>query len=660
MSDATSGPDLLNDLAHEFAERYRKGERPSLTEYAARYPALAADIRELFPALVVMEEFGSVGGRAPGPQAGPAATPAPERLGDYRILREVGRGGMGVVYEAEQESLGRHVALKVLPAHALLDPKHLQRFEREAKAAARLHHTNIVPVFGVGEDNGLHYYVMQFIQGQGLDQVLEELKHLRKNRAGAAEADRPAATQHAPAAQIAEALLTGRFSVGRLPSPPPPRGEGRVGAEQEAATPPPAPLAVAPPLSDGSTSILLPGRAEHSTLSESGREYWQSVARIGIQVAEALHYAHGQGILHRDIKPSNLLLDTRGTVWVTDFGLAKASDSDDLTQTGDIVGTLRYMAPERLQGQSDPRSDLYGLGITLYELLTLRPAFAEPDRNKLYQRVLHEEPRHPRQLNPEVQRDLETIVLKAIAKEPAQRYATAADLAEDLRRFLDDRPVKARRASWVERLWRWARRNKMAAALLATVGISVLLITGLSLAAVYRLNLVAYQAQQAADQARRSERDAKEGLFRSSFAQAPGAPPQRADGATLGRPGSPPARRRPCPVAQPPGRGAPAAAQRSDCLPGAARHAPRQGVGGLTPRVHWPGLRPLLRRVWPVLSRRQDQPPSPGRRRRGGFAPLPAPVRHSGGEDGAGHGEDGAGLQPPGQVPGGLAPVPEQ
>src|SRR5262249_37065226 len=153
------------------------------------------------------------------------------------------------------------------------------------------------------------------------------------------------------------------------------------------------------------------------------RPYWQGVARIGVQVAEALAHAHAQGILHRDIKPSNLLLDTHGTVWVTDFGLAKASDSGDLTHPGDVVGTLRYMAPERLGGQSDPRSDLYGLGIPLYELLTLRPAFTEPDRHRLFQGVLHAEPPRPRQLNAEVPRDLETIVLKAIAKEPRQRYA---------------------------------------------------------------------------------------------------------------------------------------------------------------------------------------------------------------------------------------------
>src|SRR5262249_10184940 len=171
--------DPVAALAGEFAERYRRGERPSLTEYTARYPELADQIRELFPALVVMEELGSVEGPRTGSAADTLPGKVPEQLGDYRLLREVGRGGMGIVYEAVQESLGRHVALKVLAFHSRLSPTHLERFRREARAAARLHHTNIVPVHGVGECEGVHYYAMQFIQGQGLDEVLKEGKPLR-------------------------------------------------------------------------------------------------------------------------------------------------------------------------------------------------------------------------------------------------------------------------------------------------------------------------------------------------------------------------------------------------------------------------------------------------------------------------------------------------
>jgi serine/threonine protein kinase/WD40 repeat protein len=471
MSDSSSGESLLVLLAEEFADRYRRGEHPSLTEYTQKYPELAAEIRDLFPAMVVMEEFGSVATPASEPLARRATADgkAPEQLGEYRILREVARGGMGIVYEAVQESLGRHVALKVLPYQNQMNATHLERFRREARAAARLHHTNIVPVFGVGEQDGIHYYAMQFIQGQGLDQVLEELKGLRQRKNGchgvAATPATRAENRNVSAAVVAEALRTGCFSRNAAAGPP----EGEAAAARPSSS-----LVVAPAAADSSTAVHLPGQADPSTLSESGRGYWQSVARIGVQVAEALQYAHGQGILHRDIKPSNLLLDTHGTVWVTDFGLAKVADGDNLTQTGDIVGTLRYMAPERFNGQADPRSDLYGLGVTLYELLTLRPAFAEADRNRLLGRVVHEEPPRPRRLNPEVPRDLETIVLKAIAKEPKQRYASAAELAEDLRRFLADRPVKARRASPVERLWRWARRNPALATALGVVAILLL------------------------------------------------------------------------------------------------------------------------------------------------------------------------------------------
>jgi serine/threonine protein kinase len=362
--------------------------------------------------------------------------------------------------------LGRHVALKVLPAHTLLDPRHLQRFQREARAAARLHHTNIVPVYGVGEQDGLHYYVMQFIQGLGLDEVLGELKRLRQVRqvrgtspTGAARATPGSRGKEVAAAEVAQALLTGEFrlaSEGLVPAAASPPTLLPEGERREAVLP--SPLQEDGPRlrGDSSSGVHLPGQADGSSLSESGRAYWQSVARIGIQVAEALAHAASLGITHRDIKPSNLLLDSQGTVWVTDFGLAKAAaDGDNLTQTGDIVGTLRYMAPERFQGQSDIRSDLCSLGLTLYELLTLRPAFDEADRNKLMRQVMHEEPPRPRQLNRAVPRDLETIVLKAIDRDPARRYQTAQELAEDLKRFVDDRPIRARRAGMGERLGRW-------------------------------------------------------------------------------------------------------------------------------------------------------------------------------------------------------------
>jgi serine/threonine-protein kinase len=383
----------------------------------------------------------------------------PQRLGDFRILREIGRGGMGIVFEAEQESLGRHVALKVLPSHALLNPRHLQRFLREARAAARLHHTNIVPVFGVGEGDGLHYYVMQFITGSGLHEVIEELKRLKtacrptaQLEAGASEV--PTRSIH----QVAQGLLTGRF----IATP--------VDGTTDAGAPNGQPAAGRP----GASAIDV--HPPSSILSGSGRSFANSVARVGLQVAEALGYAHGQGVLHRDIKPSNLLLDVQGTVWVTDFGLAKAmADTDGLTQEGDVLGTLRYMAPERFRGQADARTDLHALGLTLYELLTLRPAFDEQDRDRLIHQVTSEVPPRPRSLNAEIPRDLETIVLKAMEHDPARRYQDAEELAEDLGRFLADQPIKARPVGVLERAWKWAQRKPAIASLLAALALAVVL-----------------------------------------------------------------------------------------------------------------------------------------------------------------------------------------
>jgi WD40 repeat protein/serine/threonine protein kinase len=490
--DNPSAEDPFGVIADEFVEAFRKGQRPSVEEFAQRYPEHADDIREMLPALVMMEKAKAT---APPGQHGPAngssAEPPLQQLGDYQILREVGRGGMGVVYEAQQLSLGRHVAIKVLPRHALLDPRQLGRFQREARSAARLHHTNIVPVFGVGEQDGLHYYVMQFIPGLGLDLVLDELRHLRQSggKQPPTQGDGSRRSTHGSrnvsAAGVARGLLTGKFhrpepnddptTAPGGPAAERDEGEGRR-AEGRQQTPAASSLIPHPSSLTSSGTIHLPGQTGRTALSESGHQYWQSVARVGMQVADALAHASSQGVLHRDIKPSNLLLDDTGNVWVTDFGLAKAaSDSDNLTHTGDIVGTLRYMAPERFSGQGDLRSDIYSLGLTLYEMLMLRPAFDETNRNKLVKQVMHDEPRRPRQIDPAVPRDLETVVLKAIARDPAHRYQTAGALADDLQRFLDGRPITARPVGPIERSVKWVRRNKVVtgaalAVLLALVG----------------------------------------------------------------------------------------------------------------------------------------------------------------------------------------------
>ena len=501
MPDAGSQDEIVLALAEEFLDRYRKGERPPLREYIDRHPELASEIREVFPAMAMLENIALVdesldeaSGRCPAP-------PPLQQLGDFRIIREIGHGGMGVVYEAEQVSLGRHVALKVLPHKALTSARTKKRFEREARAAAKLHHTNIVPVFGVGEHDGMPYYVMQFIQGLGLDTVLVEL--IRAHVSDAKTTALPTAGairvshREVSAADMARSLMSGSFEQApddEAAEPEPRRGVTATAVEAADADPEEAtPSAVrsgSGRLSDSftvsSSSITVPptdGRVP--PISTRRLTYCQSVANIGRQVADALEYAHKQGTLHRDIKPSNLLLDVRGTVWVADFGLAKVAEAgaDNLTHTGDILGTLRYMPPEAFDGKSDVRGDVYSLGLTLYELLALRPAFNDKDRNKLIKQVTKAEPPRLRRVNRDVPRDLETVVHKAIAVDPQRRYPTAGELAADLERFLADEPIKARRQTATETVWRWARQNKAVASLLAVVGLLLVALTVGSLAA---------------------------------------------------------------------------------------------------------------------------------------------------------------------------------
>jgi serine/threonine protein kinase len=374
-------------------------------------------------------------------------------MGDYRIGRELGRGGMGVVYEATDDVLGRRVALKVMPTQGLARPSQIERFELEARAAARLHHANIVAVFGAGCHEGLYYYAMQYIPGRGLDAVLNELRWLRSPVSpGGKGPDQgmpdPRPADGLSASAIARSLVTGSW----------PRTDDRLEA---------------PPIPDDPTvdrAAEEAGRDRETWLSHPpAGEYFRAVAAVGLQVAEALAYAHGRGVVHRDIKPSNLLLDDRGHAWVADFGLAKVDGADGPTRTGDLVGTLRYMAPERFDGWSDPRSDVYSLAATLYEMLTLRPAFDSSTAGALIERVRQEDPPRLRTLDRRIPLDLETIVLRALSKEPSTRYPSAEAIAEDLRRFLADRPILSRRNTSLERVRRWHRRNPLAAGLAWTL-----------------------------------------------------------------------------------------------------------------------------------------------------------------------------------------------
>lgn len=457
--------ETIENIAEEFTQRWRRGEQPSVNEYVERYPAVAERLKALLPSVLILERA-----KQNRPLGSSGLKRSLETLNDFRIIREIGQGGMGIVYEAEQVSLQRHVALKVLPFRSRFDSSRYQRFEREAQAAARLHHSNIVPVLSFGEHDGLYYYAMQFIDGRGLDQLLREWRE-----------------------------------------------------EQE------------------------------SSSTRLGPERWNRVARIGLEVAEALQYAHDQGILHRDIKPANILLDNTGNTWVADFGLAKEIDNEDLTRTGDLIGTLQYMAPEQFQYEADVRSDVYSLGLTLYELLTLEAGFQDTNPSKLIRRMSEDQPPSPRTINPGIPRDLETIVLKSIAGEPADRYQSAQLLANDLRRYLEDRPVVARRATSVERLWRWARRNRIIATLATTAAVSITLAAAVGWAGYVRTGQALTQElklrQEAEEATRRADANvalslaAMEDLFQKISTRR-GANPSRSplDGPPGDRPDHPPGR----------------------------------------------------------------------------------------------------------------------
>jgi eukaryotic-like serine/threonine-protein kinase len=435
----------LEAIAAEFVERMRHGESPTIEAYAARHPDIADEIRDLLPTVLAMEQL-KLQKEQPEKSRFLKGPKSLKKLGDYLILGEIGRGGMGIVYEAEQQSLGRYVAVKVLPRQSLLDAHRLERFEREAQTAARLHHTNIVPIFGVGEQDGYHYYVMQLIRGLGLDRVVRELRG-EKPRTSIGTSN---TSIHAMARDAASGLCLGEFpspssstSVDSSPSHPAANGD-----------------ADEPDARESSRAV--------------GLAYWHSVARVGQQVADALSYAHSQGTLHRDIKPANLLLDGQGVVWVTDFGLAKAIEESNITHTGDVVGTLQYMAPEQFHGQYDARTDIYCLGLTLYELLTLQPAFSGSNRTGLMHQVTEGRTASPSRIRPGIPTDLETVVLKAINREPDHRYQTADELREDLQRFLADEPILARRTTPIQHLARWCRRNKSLASAIAVAILTVM------------------------------------------------------------------------------------------------------------------------------------------------------------------------------------------
>jgi WD40 repeat protein len=362
------------DLVAEFLERRERGESIDTETFVRSYPDVADRLREALAGFEWMEVKARPGHAA-------MDEVLPRSFGNYELLRVIGRGGMGCVYEAFHRPLKRHVALKALPPHLTHVREFRLRFLREARVVASLHHTHIAPVFEVGQIGNTLYLAMPFIDGPNLRELTVPQPD-----------DHPVITKALKA---------------RLPTP-------------------------------------------------FSAAYFRWVADIGVQAADALAHAHTHGVIHRDVKPSNLLIDEHGQIWIVDFGLAKAPMHPTVTQPGELIGTLRYASPEQVRGDEfDRRSDIYSLGVTLYEVLTRRAAFPPGPSSQ----VLAVEPIRPSRINPRVPRDLETIVLRSMAKRPADRYASADALADDLRRFLRDEPIRARPIGWIGRLVRWSRRN---------------------------------------------------------------------------------------------------------------------------------------------------------------------------------------------------------
>lgn len=494
----------FEEVLERFIEECHAGKSPSVSEYRRAYPQYAESMVELFPALLLLERSGRS-----GKKPAELVAKSPERIDHYRINRLIGRGGMGIVYEAYDESLHRTVALKVLRHFRGEEEQAIRRFRREAQTAAGLHHTNIVPVFGTGFCDGEFYYVMQVIPGLGIDRFLKLFEPKEKKPSEPDDLvlpttqrweEKAASGSHRSASADAATVLGSQTPLeiepveipplDSTPASEPDSGQKNVVLEERKRE-----QNIVRSFLGGSYGDVVqyrkadakePACPELSALSFEAFErgelsfsrWCRSVCGVGIQIAQALDYAHRHDVLHRDIKPSNLLLDEGGVVWITDFGLARPASESDLTRSGQIVGTLRYMAPEALSGRFSPQSDLYSLALTLYEMLAFTPAFDESNYTKLIGQISEGRVAGPRKINRQIPRDLETILLKASEKEPDKRYRSGSEMADDLRRFLEERPIHARRISLLGRFWRWCRRNKPLAASVVT---SAVLLVALAL-----------------------------------------------------------------------------------------------------------------------------------------------------------------------------------
>lgn len=364
-----------------------------------------------------------------------------KRLGDYEIIHEIGRGGMGTVYEARQLSLNRRVALKVLWSGLGLTSSSVTRFRREAEAAGMVHHTNIVPIYTIGESRGTYFYAMELVEGLSLKQAIRYLR-LQHGKEEAKQADTNDATT----------------DYGDIPK----------WAQETMA------------FADGSTTDVSKEPSSETGLGADSR-YFETVARMTADVAAALEHAHRRGIIHRDVKPSNLLLSSDGRLSLSDFGLARILDKPGMTITGECVGTPLYMSPEQVAAgrvHVDHRTDIYSLGVTLYELLTLTPAFAGRNREQIMAQILQKDILPPRRVNRRVPVDLDTICMKAVERDPDRRYQTAEEMENDLRRFVNGDLIKAKRPSAAKRALRIVRKHKARFVTAAVITLLIVIAAG--------------------------------------------------------------------------------------------------------------------------------------------------------------------------------------
>jgi len=409
-------------LASQYLDEVREGRNPSIEDLVAQCPDDAKQVREMLQLVATMEGWKTRREFSAMRQTMPDLFRF-ERLGDCQILREIGRGGMGVVFEAEQQSMKRHVAVKVLPWRIPKSSRLRERFQREACLAAKLRHKHIVPVYQFGEEDGWCYFVMHLVEGIGLDRVIKQLRE----------------PPHEIGAE--EILLEFQRRTGRSTAPVS-DGEMKVAPRTHR---------------NGWLTWWGQSTAPVETRRPDGswvypHEAWKHIAKFGMQLADALKYAHAAGILHRDIKPGNVILDHHRRLWLADFGLAQIHDRDSEQDQDSVAGTLRYTPPEQLAGSPDARSDLYSLGMTLYELCTLQPAYLDRDRQKLIKKVREELPLSPQEVNPRCPAELSDIVMRLIAKDPAKRYQSASSLMAALVKYLRPEtplaPVAKRRFWW--------------------------------------------------------------------------------------------------------------------------------------------------------------------------------------------------------------------